>query len=192
MAKQTLKHPRISIDETEDQLSIAINGKIPAAQFNMLALWFLLWTIAGIIVISQMFAPMDQNVKIFLLVWLGFWFYFEAKIGKALMWRKSGVEKILINKDKFRLGFEVPFGTRIYEFNTSNVRNFHSLEKEKGVFIKNYFDSFWVVGGESIGFFANGKLQSFGRQLDEETAKQLLKKIIHKVDKFHAMEEQVN
>jgi len=184
MAKQQFKHPRISIEETETSLNIDINGKIPPAQFNLLSLWFLLWTGAGIIVITQLFGEMEQNQKMFMVVWLGFWLYFELKIGKALLWRKSGVERISMDKDVFRLAFDVPFGTRIYEFRTNDVRNFHSLEKAKGVFIKNYFDSFWVVGGESIGFFANGKLKSFGRQLDEESAKNLLKKVIHKVDKL--------
>jgi hypothetical protein len=187
MAKNNLRDPRISIEENDEELKIAISGEIPSIQFNMLSIWFILWSIAGLIVISQLFGNYDRNQKVFLLVWLGFWFYFEAKIGKAILWRKSGVENILINKDIFRLSFDVPFGTRIYEYKMNDVRNFHSLEKEKGLLIKNYFDSFWVVGGECIGFFAHGKLQSFARQLDEDTTKQLLKKIIHKVDKFQGL-----
>lgn len=187
MAKNSLNHPRISINETDDELKIAISGEIPPIQFNMLTIWFILWTIAGMIVISQLFGSYDRNQKVFFLVWLAFWFYFEAKIGKALLWRKSGVENIVIDREKFRLSFDVPFGTRIYEYKIGDVRNFHSLEKDKGLLIKNYFDSFWVVGGESIGFFVHGKLQSFGRQLDEDTSKQLLKKIIHKIDKFQGL-----
>jgi hypothetical protein len=186
MIKNKLKFEteRISIEENAELTEIIIDGKIPSSQFIMLSAWLLAWSISGIYVFIQLFSDLPQETKSFMLVWLAFWFYFEYKIGSAWLWRKYGREVIKIGREKVQLRFELAYGGRGFEFDTNSLRDFHLLESKKGLFIKNYFDSFWVVGGESIGFYVSGKLKMFGRQLPEKDAEKLMKFVQDKVQRF--------
>jgi len=175
---------RISIEENADQTKISISGKIPATQFAMLSFWLLAWTLSGLYVITQLFTELPQETKTFMIVWLVFWVYFEYKIGSAWLWRKFGKEVLLIQKGKSQLRFEVAYGGKGEEFETESIRDLQLLENKKGVFIKNYFSSFWVIGGETIGFSINGKIKMFGRQLPEKDAEKLMKLIQTKLRRF--------
>lgn len=175
---------RISVNDDTEGLEVVISGKIPQNQFIMLSAWVLAWSISGIYVLIQLFGDLPQETKSFMMVWLAFWFYFEYKIGSAWLWRKYGREVIKIGKEKTQLRFEVAYGGKGFEFDTDSLRDFHLLESKKGVFIKNYFESFWVVGGESIGFYVSGKLKMFGRQLPEKDAEKLMRLIQAKVKRF--------
>ncbi len=175
---------RIQINTNGEDTEIIISGKIPQNQFIMLSAWVLAWSISGIYVLIQLFGDLPQETKSFMMVWLAFWFYFEYKIGSAWLWRKYGREVIKIGEEKTQLRFEVAYGGKGFEFDTDSLRDFHLLESKKGVFIKNYFDSFWVVGGESVGFYVSGKLKMLGRQLSEKDAEKLMKFIQAKVKRF--------
>ncbi|MEZ5172234.1 MAG: hypothetical protein R2850_01645 [Bacteroidia bacterium] len=175
---------RIKIEDAADSTRIEISGKISGLQFALLTAWLIAWTISGIYVFSQLFTDLPSETKMFMFVWLAFWFYFEYKIGSAWIWRKFGREVLLLQKGKSQLRFEVSYGGKGEEFETSGMRDFQLLETKKGLFIKNYFSSFWVVGGESIGFLVSGKLKMFGRQLPEKDAEKLLKFVQTKVQRY--------
>ena len=175
---------RISIEDNAEQTKISISGKIPSTQFVTLSIWLFAWTLSGLYVITQLFTELPQETKTFMIVWLVFWIYFEYKIGSAWLWRKFGKEVLLIEKVKTQLRFEVAYGGKGEEFETDSIRDLQLLENKKGVFIKNYFSSFWVIGGETIGFSIDGKIKMFGRQLPEKDAEKLMKFIQAKVKRF--------
>ena len=175
MREEPYKSGRITVIETPEMLEILISGKIPGWQFNALTLWQLAWTVAGLFVISQLFFGVAADQKVFMYIWLAFWIYFEVKIGHAWLWRKSGKEIIKIAKDTTELRFEVPLRTRASKFKTQEINGVSNLEIVKGVFAKNYYESFWVVGGETIGLQYHEKLYSFGRQLPPEDAARLMR-----------------
>lgn len=175
---------RIEVSDQKEQLTIHISGKIPQSQFMMLTAWLLAWTICGIFVISQLFSDLPQETKSFMLVWLGFWVYFEYKIGTAWLWRKFGKEILNLKKGESTLEYENKIGGKVFSFETSGIRDLELLESKKGVFIKNYYDSFWVVGGESISFIISGKIRMFGRQLNPKDAEKLLLLIKTKLRKY--------
>jgi len=181
--KQLFESDRITLTEHPEKLEVIISGKIPGKQFNLLSVWLFSWTAAGIFVLTQVFSPMPDNQRIFMVVWLGFWLYFEYKIGTAWVWRKYGHEQVILTKDKLLLRFEVPVGRRASEFETANIETVMNLEEQKGLFVKNYYSSFWVKGGETIGFNYNGRLYSFGRQLSVADSKTLIAKINHKLNR---------
>lgn len=92
---------RISIKKKENhEWSIVILSSIDKTKNRLLFAWLFAWTVSGIIVLTQYFVIIDQQTKIALIVWLGFWAYFEYKIFKAFMWRKFGVEKIKLQDGK--------------------------------------------------------------------------------------------
>jgi hypothetical protein len=177
MKNDNFESNRIILKDTPEELEITISGAIPKKQFFALSIWLLLWSFAGGYVITQMFTNLPNETKLFMGVWLIFWVYFEYKIGSAWLWRRYGREVFLLKKDKSQLRFEVAYGGRASEFNTIEINKVELTEATKGIFVKNYFSSFWVVGGEAIGFMYNGKQYLFGRQIPEKDASFLQKKI---------------
>lgn len=175
---------KIRIEETPEETRISISGRIPSQQFAMLSIWLLAWTLSGLYVMSQLFTVLPQNTKTFMIVWLVFWLYFEYKIGNAWLWRKFGREVLLLKKGKSQLRFEVAYGGKGEEFATDSIRDLQLLESKKGLFIKNYFSSFWVIGGETIGFSISGKIKMFGRQLPEKDAEKLIGFIDYRLRKY--------
>ncbi len=184
MKKDQFESERISVNESPEQLEIVISGKVPQNQFVMLSVWLIAWTFAGGYVISQLFSNLPGNTRIFMFVWLVFWFYFEFKVGSAWLWRKYGREVLRIRADKTELRFELAYGGRGFEFNTPEIRNLSNMEQQKGLFVKNYFSSFWVIGGETIGFYYQGKLHLLGRQISQKDTELLMQKIGHRLKKW--------
>ena len=180
--KQVFESERIQWNESPDQLELIISGKIPGNQFNLLSIWLFLWTAAGIFVLTQVAGPMPKEQRMFMLIWLVFWAYFEFKIGTAWVWRKSGREVFTMQKETTELRFEVPIRPRASEFETAAIESFTNLEVQKGLFVKNYYSSFWVKGGETIGFTYRGRLYSFGRQLSAVDSQQLIQKLNRRID----------
>ena len=182
--KNQFESDRIEVIEKPEELIIEISGKIPQNQFMMLTAWLIAWTVCGVFVISQLFSDLPQETKSFMIVWLAFWFYFEYKIGIAWLWRKFGKEILTLKKGQSTLEFKSKLGGKAVSFDTSGMRDFELLESKKGVFIKNYYDSFWVVGGESISFVISGQLRMFGRQLKQSDAEKLLRLLKAKHKKY--------
>ncbi len=173
MQKTTFDSDRIEVTQSKDRFEIRIGAKIPASQFAMLSAWLVAWTVAGIYVLSQVFT-MQGDSQIFMVVWLAFWAYFEYRIGSAWLWRKYGREVFRIVGNEIELRFEVAYGGRGEAFKRDDIKGFHNLEKDKSTFVKSFYSSFWVIGGESIGFFHKGKIKSFGRQISASDADKLI------------------
>ena len=177
MKKMAFESDRIVVKDNQDELEISISGRIPQNQFVILSIWLLLWTIAGIYVATQIFTPQPNEIRIFIFVWLIFWIYFEYKVATAWLWRKFGKEIFRINKDKAELRFELASRAKSQEFNSNEITKITNLEPQKGLFIKNYFSSYWVVGGETIALEYQGKLYLFGRQISQNDADILIRKV---------------
>ena len=186
MKTTSFESDRIALKETPDELEIIISGKVPQNQLVLLSAWGIAWTIAGIYVFTQVFLQQDQNTLLFMIVWLGFWAYFEFKVVSAWLWRKYGREVLRMKADSTELRFEVAYGGKGDALKTADIRNVTSLEAQKGLFIKNHYSSFWVVGGETIGFYHQGKLYMMGRQIPEKDAALLIQKIEHRLRKWAA------
>ncbi|MFM2286026.1 MAG: hypothetical protein RLZZ543_1523 [Bacteroidota bacterium] len=186
MKKTAFESDRIALTETPDELEIVISGKVPKNQFLLLSAWLIAWTIAGIYVLTQVFQPQPQNTLLFMIVWLAFWAYFEFKATSTWLWRKYGREVLRMKADSTELRFEVAYGGKGFAFKTADIRNVSSLEAQKGLFVKNYYSSFWVVGGETIGFYHQGKLHMMGRQIPEKDAALLMEKIAYRLRKWAA------
>ncbi|MES2284454.1 MAG: hypothetical protein V4547_02115 [Bacteroidota bacterium] len=169
---------RISIKRTENELSIVILSLINKLKNRLLFLWFILWSISGIIVLSQYFIMPDPNTKTAIIVWMGFWAYFEYKIFHAYLWRKSGKEKIKINDTKFLYKRDVSGRGKIKTYETDFIKDLRLIEPKENSFTENLNNSYWVIGGEKLAFDYYGKEIKFGLQLDEVDAKALLKLII--------------
>lgn len=172
---------RISIKRTENELSIVILSLVNKLKNRFLFLWFILWSISGLIVLSQYFIMPDPNTKTAIIVWMGFWAYFEYKIFHAYLWRKSGKEKIKINDKKFLYKRDVSGRGKIKTYETDFIKDLRLIEPKENSFTESLNNSYWVIGGEKLAFDYYGKEIKFGLQLDETDAKALLKLIMKEI-----------
>ncbi len=164
---------RISIKRTGDEISIVILSSINKRKNLLFFLWLFLWTLSGVIVIAQYFIITDQNTKAAIIVWIGFWAYFEYKIFKAFMWRKFGVEKIKLREGKlfYKRDRAGKGKIKIYEFDF--IKDLRLIEPKENSFFENLDNSYWVIAGEKLAFDYYGKEIRLGIQLEERDAKEL-------------------
>ncbi len=172
---------RISIKRFEEQISIVILSTANKTKNLFLFLWFFLWTLSGVIIFSQYFLLTDPNTKTGIIVWMGFWAYFEYKIFKAFMWRKFGVEKIKLREGKLFYKRDVAGKGKIKVYEFDFIKDLRVVEPKENSFFENLDNSYWVVAGEKVAFDYYGKEIRFGIQLDEKDAKGLFKLIRNKV-----------
>jgi hypothetical protein len=171
---------RISIKRDEKGVSIVILSTVDKIKRILLFIWFFLWTLSGIIIFSQYFIIPDQQTRVALIVWLGFWGYFEYKIFKAVMWRNFGVEKIKLREGKFFYKKDVSGKGKIKSYEFDRIKDLRVME-QKDSFFENINNSYWVIGGEKLVFDYQGKEIKFGIQLEEADAKALFKVIKGKI-----------
>ncbi len=172
---------RISIKRVDNETSIVILSTTDKVKKTILFIWFVLWSLGGVIVFTQYFLIKDEQTRIAILVWLGFWSYFEYKTFRAVMWRNSGLEKIKLRDRK--LFYKRDIGGRgkinVYEFDF--MKDLRLIEVEEHSFFENLNNSYWVIAGEKLAFDYYGKEIKFGLQLDEPDAKALFKYIKNKI-----------
>ena len=168
---------RISIKRYENEVSIVIISLKEKVKNILLTIYLALWSLSGIIVFSQYLVISDPNTKAALLVWMGFWTYFEFKIFRAYMWRKFGVEKIKLRGNKFQYKKDRAGKGKVKSYDYEFIKDLRYIEPKENSFFENINNSYWVIAGEKLAFDYYGKEIKFGIQLEETDAKALLKLI---------------
>jgi hypothetical protein len=174
---------RISIKQSENELSIVILALVDATKNKLLFAWLLLWSLSGLVVLLQFFLIPDPNTRIAVIVWMAFWAYFEYKIVNAYRWRKAGKEKIKIRNNKFLYKRDISGGGKIKTYEMDFIKEPRLVEEKDDSFFESLNNSYWVIAGEKLAFDYYGKEIKFGLELEATDAKALLKVIKNKVKK---------
>lgn len=176
-----MNNERISINQ-DGEFEITIKSYYDNNKQNMLVLWLILWTIAGIGILSQFFFDQVEGFTTYLIVLMAFWSYFEYKIMLAFRWRKYGLERIVIKEDVVYISREIANRgiPEIYEVNW--IKNLKVKEKEESNFITDISKAYWNLGEEKIIFDYKGKVIRFGMELNEHEAKKIVKQFGRKID----------
>lgn len=167
--------PRVSLFQNEDTFSIVILPSDKQWKVIVLFIWMFLWTLSGIIVFTQYFSSDSRDMKIAIIIWLGFWSYFEFKIGRAFLFRKFGKEKLWLKGGKMFYLREIFKRGKVQEFDIELIRGIKLIDIKKSDFFQQVNESFWVIGGERISFEYGSKEIKFGIQLTEEETKKIFK-----------------
>lgn len=168
---------RISIRRKEEEISIVILSTTEKIKKTLLFICFFLWTVSGMIVLTQYFFITDRQTRVALIVWLGFWAYFEYRIFRAYMWRSFGVEKIKLRNGKLFYKRDVAKRGKIKIFEFDFIKDFRLIEPKENSFFESFNNSYWVIAGEKLLFDYYGKEIKFGIQLESADAKALIKLI---------------
>jgi hypothetical protein len=164
---------RVSHQNKNGVFSVVIAASVERYKEALLAAWLLAWTICGLYFIIQLFGPYDRNAKLYIFVLLVFWGYYEYRIARIFLWRKYGYESIRIKDDKLYLRNVIRGRGKTREFFIENIEAFAKLQIDN-TWLKTMDSSFWIMGNDYIHFMYQGKLVSFGRQLDAGTATDLI------------------
>jgi hypothetical protein len=168
---------RVSILKKDDLLSIVILPTVDRKKLSLLLLWITAWTVCGLIVFANYFNTTDQNSKLFIIVFLSFWAYYEFKMIRVFVWKKWGKEKIWIQHNILHYQKETRGKGKINEFNIDLINDLKLVEMNESNFSDFLGQSFWVKGGERIELGHQAKIIRFAMQLNDKEAKILLNEI---------------
>lgn len=141
---------------------------------NLMFLWLFAWTVSGIIILMNYFKLTQDNAKLMIIIWLGFWAYFEFKIIRVYMWKRFGKEKLWIKNGAVLYQQDVNGRGKIKEYDLNLISDFEVIKIEKGNIADEFAQTFWVKGGERIGFSCQSKYIKFGMQLSDEEATKII------------------
>lgn len=159
---------RISILRKPGVLSIVILPTADKRKLGLMFLWLFAWSACGVIVFANYFNVYERDAKLFIIIYLAFWSYFEFNIIRAYVWKRFGREKIWIQHGKLHYQREVNRKGKIREFNLDLVSEVNVIPFRAQNLADNFYQSFWVKGGERLEFTVQGRSYRFGMQLGEE------------------------
>jgi hypothetical protein len=161
---------RISVVEASDSTSLIISPDYDQAKQKWLWLWVTLWSLAGIAVLLQLFGDYSKEEKLYLSVWLAFWFYFEYVGIYALLWKIKGFERLLINKDSFIYSKNLGKSGKKQIFPKQNISSLIPIAVSEKSLIFNLTNSYWNRGNEAVEIRVNGQNIRFGLKLSKPEA----------------------
>lgn len=166
---------RVSIDRGGDRLSVVIGARLPKAKEALLVAWFVCWLLVGAyMVYARTQLAQSDPLRMYILVFLAFWLYFAVKVGRSVLWRLKGFEQwrlkdgVLTVKDSI-FGFG-----KANTYFVENIQKLGALNLDRTSFKYQLNESFWIIGGERLGFEHLGRKVIFGKGLNEAEAKRLL------------------
>lgn len=170
---------RLSILKKDDVLSIVILPTTNKKKLLLMFVWLLAWSVCGVIVFANYFTLTDQNSKLFIIIYLSFWLYFEISIARAYAWKRWGKEKLWIKNGVLHYQREVNKRGKIQEYNLDLVSKLRLIELKATRFANTINQSFWVKGGERLEFTSQSKTVRLGMQLSDDEAQTVLKEVNH-------------
>ncbi|MBL7932557.1 MAG: hypothetical protein JNL60_11680 [Bacteroidia bacterium] len=168
---------RISILKKEDLLSIVILPITNKGKLWLMFAWLLAWSICGVIVFANYFQLTNQDAKLFIIIYLAFWIYFEVTIIRAYIWKKYGKEKLWIQDGILHYQREVNKKGKIREFNLSLLSKLNLIELRATRFADTVAQSFWYKGGERLEFQSQATTIRLGMQITDEEAKTIMREV---------------
>lgn len=124
-----------------------------------------------------------RNQKIYLGVFVGFWIYFEYKVVAGLLWLVFGKELIKISNDSVVLKNSILTYGKSSSYFFENIKGLGLVQHEKMSFGFDYENAFWRKGTDSLIFDHRAKAISFGRKLNENDSRLLLRFILDRIKK---------
>jgi energy-coupling factor transporter transmembrane protein EcfT len=165
---------RISITENADKTSIVILGKLERWKESLLLFWLLAWTFCGTVFIYYYLFPTPYQYSVVMLIFLIFWIYFELKIAKIFLWRRSGFEFLEFANGNFSIKNSIHGYGKLSNYDIREIKSFEKINFQQKNFFAFMDQSFWVLGGDRIYFKYNGKDIIFGKQIIEEEQNALI------------------
>ena len=164
---------RIQFWREDDALRIVIAGRLDSWKQIILSVWLVAWAVSIVVFAMQMGGEFTRDERLFFFILVLFMLYFFFRLGKVWLWRKHGKELISITKDKLTIKRDRRSYGKAYSYVLDNIKELGMVKHKENSFKAELEKSFWVVGGEVLGFSSLGTKVKFAMQLNEEDAQQL-------------------
>ena len=159
----------------KDAINIEINQKIERWQEAMLFFWITSWTFCGGAFLYYAFNANSQSEQIFFIICSSLWLFFFIRITKVFLWRLIGKEMIRINKEGVSIRNAFGSWGKKELFVHQNIFKPGLIKRDPTSFLAFLDDSFWIIGGERVGFSYSGRRIQLGKQLTLHDAELLLR-----------------
>jgi hypothetical protein len=171
------------IQLSNDRKTVEIPSIADATKLKILMVWFILWTISGMIVFTQFFVPTSRDVKVWYAVWMAFWAYFEYKASVLLSYRRKGKEILQFSESGFTFRRDINGRgiDKVYE--RAEIKNIRTVDFKDKKVIARVQPLYWNMGYETVLFDYKGKEEALGLQLTEEEAQQVVKIMKQRLNK---------
>jgi hypothetical protein len=166
---------RIRVMREKDAINIEINQKIERWQEAMLFFWITAWTFCGGAFLYYAFNANSQSEQIFFIICSSLWLFFFIRITKVFLWRLIGKEMIRISKEGVSIRNAFGSWGKKELFVHQNIFKPGLIKRDPTSFLAFLDDSFWIIGGERVGFSYSGRRIQLGKQLTLHDAELLLR-----------------
>lgn len=165
---------KISLQKKDGIFSVVIAAAIERYQEGLVLVWALTWTLCGSFFIVQLIWGDDpRETKLYMVILLSFWAYYEYKAVSIFFWRKWGYESLKMMDGRLYLRNVVKGMGKTKDYFLENIDEFYTKKREAKSFVEVMNNTFWVKGNHSVYFKYQGKTIGLGRQIDIEEAKKL-------------------
>jgi len=171
------------IQISNDRKTLEIPSIIDDKKLKILIVWFVLWTISGIVVFTQFFTQGFREIKLIYAIWMAFWAYFEYKASVLLSWRRKGKEILQFSENGFTLRRDINGRgiDKVYE--RAEISNIKTVDFKDRKVLARVQPLYWNMGYETVLFNYKGKEEALGLQLTEEEALKLAKVLKNRLNK---------
>ena len=173
-SKHAKMENKIEYIEENNELTILIYPLYDKRKQNMLTTWLVLFSLCGLAIISQFFYDYPSSTKLFFVVYLIFWLFFEFKVIYAIRWRKFGKEVITIDKESIYLTKKIGERGVTERYDLSAIDAIEAL-KHKGKLVYEMSSSYWNSNHYTLCVNINKQQIPFGIDLNGQQAKKLIK-----------------
>lgn len=161
---------RVSVERKADSLSVVISARLPRAKEALLIAWFLAWSVCGIFIAVEAAKLPPGQMRSFFFAFLAFGVWFAVRIGRVVLWRLKGFEIWRLKGDVLTIKDSIFGYGRANEYFVENIQRFGPIAVEETSWKWQLNDSFWVMGGERVGFEHAGKKVVVGKGLTRQEA----------------------
>lgn len=170
---------KVDIKYDKNAFSVRINHQVSPKKSKLILAWIILWSVSGLIVLSQIFAKYSRDVKIMLVIWMAFWSYFLIRSISTYLWRTRGSEEIAGNDTiwkywKFNGSKKYEKEIAVEEISKIIFLGSSQIEK-KGTFADS---SFLSIGNPGIVIETKSGPLALGIQLSEADSKKINKTLL--------------
>lgn len=165
---------RVSVDSAPGRTSIVISARLSKGKETLLVTWFVAWVLCGAYIIVEVAGLPTGDLRQYLLVFLAFWTYFLLRIGRSVAWRTKGFELLRVRNGVFTIKNSLFGYGKARDFFIANIERLGPLNIDERSWKWQLNESFWVMGGDRLGFEHMGDKVAFGKGLTEEEATRVL------------------
>lgn len=165
-------------------MEVHIDQKIERWKESLLVAWLAAWLFVGLAVFFELQTTEVGSERTFYFIFLGFWAFFFFRIGKVFVWRRIGEEIIKISPGEMTIKNAFGKFGRTNHFKLNGLRSFGLAKYDQKSFLQFMDQSFWIIGGEKLGFEYHSKKYRLGKQLSDKDATALARLMDKSIETF--------